>query len=82
MPNGITTFQPEWLTMPEYVEWLARASKAKRHAFCKLRKKRFDIGNVRKGALNCHADGGTHNNLLKAHLKSKSKPENYVSVKK
>ena len=25
-----------------------------------------------KGALNSHADGGTHNNLLKAHLKSKS----------
>ena len=72
MPNGITTFQPDWLTMPEHVEWLARSTKSKRHAFCKLCKKHFDIDNVGKGALNSHADGGTHNNLLKAHLKSKS----------
>ena len=60
MPNGITIFQPEWLTMPEYDEWLARSTKSKRHAFCKLCKKHIDIGNMGKGALNSHADGGTH----------------------
>ena len=64
MPNGITTFQPEWLTMPEYVEWLARSTKSKNKAFCKLCKKHFDIGNMGKGALNSHTDGETHNNLL------------------
>ena len=72
MPRRKTIFQNVWITRPEYAEWLDKSTKSKTQAFCKLCKKHFDIGNMGKGGLDSHAEGGTHKTLLKNHLKSKS----------
>ena len=67
MPSagGKCIFNRSWILLDDYKKWLAEVSSNKHEAYCKICRKKFNIGSMGKAALKSHMNGQTHQNRLK-----------------
>ena len=70
MPKRLSTFQDEWLADQQFSLWLQRGPNVLL-ARCSLCNNTFDISNMGKSALNSHAEGKKHGDLIN-HMTSMS----------
>ena len=66
MPGGKCSFNPLWLTKPEYKDWVREDTTSKHKAFCFACKKSIDLLAMGESALVSHSRGQKHLQRLKA----------------
>ena len=60
----ISKFNPEWIKMKMYRIWLKEVEGNDASAYCTLCKVEFDLGSMRKSALDSHGRGTKHKRLF------------------
>ena len=77
MPKGNSTFNDSWLNNPEY-SWLLKVPHDKYSAKCALCSKKFSVASHGKWALDSHARGDGHKDLVAAQIKSNTGAQTIV----
>ena len=62
---GLCEFRTEWLTDPNYSQWIKRVPSDQRQAFCRICSKTISLCRMRECALKSHMDGKKHNEGMK-----------------
>ena len=60
MPRGVCVFNPSWVQIENYSEWLKPDVTSRQQAICFLCQKTIQIGSMGEAALKVHSQTATH----------------------